>query len=312
MSLAAFVLRRLLWFVPLVLLVMLATFALMRGTGGSPFRPPEGYTGVPFALERDLRAHYHLDEPWFVEFAIYVKNVLTLNFGPSLVDRYLSVDAVVRDAFPVTFELVLLASLLAVPAGIALGTLAALRRNSLVDLVATATATAFLVLPIFFVTFLFSTYLVSKWHLFPDGWEGWEAKVLPVTALALAPLGYTARLIRAAVVETLREDYVRTARATGMRAGRIVVVHVLPNSLAPFLSAAVPMIALLVTGAFFVETSFDIPGASAFFLQAAKTRDYPLMMGLTVVLAVVVLTANLVSDVLLAIVDVRAREGAEA
>jgi ABC-type dipeptide/oligopeptide/nickel transport system permease component len=309
MSLATFLLRRLLWFVPLVLLVMLATFALMRGTGGSPFQPPEGYTGVSFALERDLRAHYRLDEPWFVEFAIYVKNVFTLNFGPSLVDRYLSVDAVVRDAFPVTLELVFLASAVAVPGGLALGTLAAVRRNSLTDLLTTATATAFLVVPVFFVTFVFSTYLVSEWHLFPGGWESWEAKVLPVAALALAPLGYTARLIRAAVVETLQEDYVRTARATGIRAGRLVAVHVLPNSLTPFLSAAVPMIALLVTGAFFVETSFGIPGASAFFLQAAKTRDYPLMMGLTAVLAFVVLAANLLSDVLLAVVDVRVREG---
>lgn len=309
MSLAAFVARRLLWFAPLVVLVMLATFALMRGTGGSPFRPPEGYTGVPFALERELRAHYHLDEPWFVEFAIYVKNVFTLNFGPSLVDRYLSVDEVIRNAFPISLELVFLASAVAVPAGIALGALSALKRNSLADLLMTATATAFLVVPVFFVTFVLSTYLVSEWHVFPGGWESWEAKVLPVTALALAPLGYTARLIRAAVVETLQEDYVRAARAKGMRAGRLLVVHVLPNSVAPFLSAAVPMIALLVTGALFVETSFGIPGASAFFLQAAKTRDYPLMMGLTVVLAVVVLTANLLSDVLLAMVDPRVREG---
>jgi ABC-type dipeptide/oligopeptide/nickel transport system permease component len=287
---------------------MLATFALMRGTGGDPFRPPEGYVGVPYQTERVLRRYYRLDEPWVVEFAIYVRNVATLDFGPSLVDRHLTVNDVIGQALPVTLELVLLAAAWAVPLGVLLGVWAGVRRGSGGDLLATSAATLLLVLPVFFVAYVFSMYLVTRWQLVPGGWDGAGSKVLPAIALGLAPAGYVARLIRVAVVEALGEDYVRTARAKGLRRGRIVWVHVLRNSLAPFLAAAVPMIALLVTGAFFVEQAFGIPGASSYFVEAALTRDYPLLMGLTVALAALVLAANLVSDVLLAATDPRIRE----
>jgi len=287
---------------------MLVTFGMLRGAGGDPFRPPEGYTGVSYQQERVLREFYRLDEPWLYEFAVYVRNVATLNFGPSLVQRDLSVDDVVRNALPITLELVLLSAAWAVPLGVLLGVWAALRRGSGRDLLATSAATVLLVIPVFFVAYLFSTYLVTRWGIAPGGWDGRGSKVLPVLALGLAPVGYVARLIRAAVVEALDEDYVRTARAKGLRPWRVVWVHVLRNSLAPFLSAAVPMIALLVTGAFFVEGAFGIPGASFRFMEAALTRDFPMLMGLTVVLAVLVLVANLVSDVLLAAVDPRIRE----
>jgi ABC-type dipeptide/oligopeptide/nickel transport system permease component len=308
MSLAAFILRRVLTTIPLLLVVMLATFALMRGIGGSPFRPPEGYVSVPGPLQLILSRFYHLDDPWFVQYAIYVKNVFTFNFGPSMVERNLDVSDAISQSFPVTLELVALATVWAVPLGIGLGVLAGTRRNSLVDFLATSTATVIFVVPVFFVAYASSEYLVHEWQLFPSGWAGGKAKIVPSFALALAPAGYIARLIRGAVVETLQEDYVRTARAKGLRRRRIIVVHVLRNSLAPFLSAAMPMLALLITGAFFVEDFFAIPGVSSFFVQGAVTRDYPLLMGLTVALAIVVLAANLVSDVLLALVDPRLRE----
>ncbi|MGH3004721.1 MAG: ABC transporter permease [Gaiellaceae bacterium] len=309
MSFGIFILRRLLWTLLLIPLVMLATYALMRGSGGSPFRPPEGYFVVPETYQRFLTEFYRLDEPWFVEYANYVKNVFTFEFGPSMIFRNLDVTDVIRQSFPVTIELVLLATAWAVPIGVTLGLLAAVRRNSVFDALATSTASVMLVLPVFFVAFVFSEYLVFEWDLLPAGWGSWEAKILPSFALALAPIGYIARLVRAAAVETLEEDYVRTARAKGLRRRRVVWVHVLRNSLVPFLSAAVPMLALLVTGAFFVEQLFRIPGAASSFIEAALTRDYPLIMGLTVALAVVVLVANLISDVLLALVDPRVREG---
>ncbi|MGH3006546.1 MAG: ABC transporter permease [Gaiellaceae bacterium] len=303
-----FVVRRLLWTIPLLLGVMLVTYALMRGSGGSPFEPPEGYIGVPETYERFLREHYHLDEPWLVEFAYWVKSVFTFDFGPSLVLRNLNIESIVRNALPVTVELVLLSAAWAVPVGVALGVWAATHRARIVDFLATSTATLLLVVPVFFVAFALNRYLALEWHLFPRGWEGWQTKVLPCFALGLAPVGYVARLVRAAVVEALEEDYVRTARAKGLRWRRVVWVHVLRNSLAPFLSAAIPMIALLITGAFFVEEAFGIPGASSFFLEGARTRDYPIIMNLTAALAVIVLIANLISDVLLALVDPRIRE----
>jgi ABC-type dipeptide/oligopeptide/nickel transport system permease component len=309
MSLAAFVVRRVLWSIPLLLLVMLVTFALLRGAGGTPFNPPEGIPGLPAPKQRELTRFYHLDEPWFVEYAIYVRNVSTLEFGPSLVNRYQSVDDVVENGFPVTGELVLLAAAWAVPVGILLGVLAAVRRSSLVDYLATSAATVLLVVPVFFVSYVLSRYLALEWHAFPLGWDGWRAKLLPTFALGLAPAGYVARLVRGAVVETLQADYVRTARAKGLRTPRVVGLHVLRNSAVPLLSAAVPMIALLITGAFFVESYFGVPGASVAFLDAARARDYPMVLGLTVALATVVLAANLLADVVLALLDPRIREG---
>lgn len=308
MSLGAYIVRRAVWTIPVVLGVLFVTFVLMRGAGGDPFRPPEGFSGVPESYARVLRDYYHLNDPWLVEFAYWVKNVFTLQFGPSLVFRDLNVSDVVRHALPVTLALVFLAAAWAVPVGIALGLWAGTNRGQLADLAGSALASVLLVLPVFFVVFALHQYLVVEWGLLPTGWDTWRARALPIFALGLAPAGYVARLVRAAVVETMEEDYVRTAQAKGLRRQRIVGVHVLRNSLVPMLSAAIPMIALLVTGAFFVETAFGVPGASEFFIQAVRARDYPVIMNLTAALAVVVLLANLAADVLLVVVDPRIRE----
>jgi dipeptide transport system permease protein len=299
----AFVVRRLLWTIPLILVVMLVTFALMRGIGGSPFRLEFG--GVPAALRLRFEQYYGLNDGWFVEFWNYVKHVATFDFGPSLVDRYTTVDQVIKERFPVSMELAGLAALWAVPLGTGLGLVAALERNGRVDRVATVVATVILVVPVFFFADLAATNFVHKWHLVPAGWDSWKARIVPSLVLGLAPAGYIARLIRSAVVETLEQDYVRTARAKGLYQDRIVWRHVVPNSLTPFLSAAVPMLALLVTGAFFVESSFGIPGAAQYFVSAVKDRDYPMVMGLTVALAVIVIFANLAADVAAALIDRR-------
>jgi dipeptide transport system permease protein len=308
MSLASFVIRRVLWSIPILLLVMLATYALLRGAGGSPFTPPEGYIGVPETYERFLRDFYHLDEPWLVEFAFYVKSVFTLDFGPSLVQRNLSVDYVVEQAAPITLQLVLLAALWAIPLGIAMGLAAAVFRNRVLDRVLTSTATVFLVVPVFFVAYVTGRYVVREWHLVALGWENWDTRLVASLVLAFVPIGYIARLVRAAVVEQLVEDYVRTARAKGLRQRRVLWVHVLRNSLTTFLSAAVPLLALLVTGAFFVEAAFGIPGASSFYVEAARTRDTPVLLGVTVVLAVVLIMANALADIAMALLDPRTLE----
>jgi ABC-type dipeptide/oligopeptide/nickel transport system permease component len=307
-SLTAFVLKRVFWAIPVVLLVMLLTFLLMRSAGGSPFQPPEGVPGLPAPLQQEMTDFYHLDDPWYVEFAQYVKNVVTLDFGPSLVNRYHTVDDAVEQGFPVTAQLILLAAAWAIPVGILLGLFAAVRRSSVLDHLATSAASVLLVVPIFFVTYVLSRYLVYDWDVFPLDWETWQGKVLPVFALGLAPAGYAARLTRAAAVDTLQSDYVRTARAKGLRGSRVVGVHVLRNSSVPLLSATPPMLALLITGAFFVETAFAVPGVSAEFVQAARAKDYPMILGLTVALTVLVLVVNLIADILMAIIDPRMRE----
>jgi len=312
-----FIIRRLLTTVVLVLAVMLVTFALMRGMGGTPFSTQlDPNSGVSRAVEIQLREFYKLDEPWFVEFANYVKNVFTFRFGPSLVPppRFgatrVSVDEVMRENFPITLQLAGLAAAWAVVFGIPLGLAAALRRGSVVDYVASSLATALLVIPIFLITSLASRHLVHGTDLFPAGWDSWRTRLLASLTLSLAAIGYIARLIRAASVETLQEDYIRAAQAKGLRAKRIVVAHVLRNSLTPFLAAAAPTLALLVTGAFFVEAAFGIPGAAQQLVSAAERRDYPMLMGLTVAVVVVVALVNLIADIVATLLDPRLREAA--
>lgn len=316
-SLLAFTIRRLLWAPVVLLLVMLVTFTLMRGAGGSPFRLESG--GLPLPLQLELTDYYNLDEPWYVEFATYVRNVATLHFGPSLVRRNTfgppgvnregTVDVVIEESFPVTAELVLLAAAWAVPVGLLLGLVAGLRRNTRVDYALSGLATAMLAVPVFLVANAFYATLVDDWRLVPLGWEDPRTKAVASLALALAPAGYIARLTRAAVADTAGADHVRTARAKGLRRERIAFVHVLRNAVPGLLGAVVPTLGLLVTGTFFVESRFGIQGVGVYFVEAAKTRDYPLVMGLTVVLAAVMLLASLVADLLAAVLDPRIREG---
>jgi ABC-type dipeptide/oligopeptide/nickel transport system permease component len=303
----AYAVRRTLIAVPLLLFVTLVTFALMRGIGGSPFKLESG--NLPLPLQIRLTEQYNLDAPWPVEYATYVRNAATFDFGPSLVDRHLTVDDVIEQRFPITGELVLLAALWAIPIGVALGLLGAVRRGKSLDGLTTTVATLLLVVPVFLFADLVAEYLVVRWGVVPLGWEDGRTKAAASFVLALAPAGYVARLVRAAAVETMEQDYVRAARAKGLTRPRVLLAHVLRNSLTPSLAAAVPTFVLLVTGTFFVEAAFGIQGAADQFVTSARLRDYPMVMGLTVTLAVVVLTVNLLADLAAAALDPRLREG---
>jgi ABC-type dipeptide/oligopeptide/nickel transport system permease component len=299
-TLARLVLRRLLWAPVTLLVVMLLAFGLMRSAGGSPFRLETG--GLPRSLQIQLTSYYNLDEPWPVEFATYVRNVATFDFGPSLTTRQ-TVDAVIEQAFPVTGLLVALAAAFAIPVGLVLGLVAGLRPSTALDWVASGVSAALLALPIFLFT-----NLVLELDVAPRGWDDWSDRIGAAIVLGVAPAGYVARLVRAAVIDAGRSDSVRTARAKGLRGPRIAFLHVLRNSLTPFLHGAVPALALLLTGTFFVEQSFGIPGAGVWFVQAAKVRDYPMVMGLTVSLAAVFILVNLLADLASAALDPRTRE----
>jgi ABC-type dipeptide/oligopeptide/nickel transport system permease component len=302
----AYAVRRTLVSIPLLLFVTLLTFGLMRGIGGSPFRLESG--NLPLPLQLRLADTYNLDAPWPVEYVTYLRNAATFDFGPSLVDRNRTVDQIIEERFPVSGELALLAVLWAIPLGVGLGLAGAVRRGTAIDGLSTTVATLLTVVPVFLFADLLATYLVRDWQLVPLGWEDARTKAVASFVLALAPAGYVARLVRAGAVETLEQEYVRAARSKGLTQGRILTAHVLRNSLTPFLAAAVPTLTLLVTGSFFVEAAFGIPGAADQFVTSAKLRDYPMVMGLTIVLALVVLATNLVADLAAAALDPRIRE----
>ena len=303
-----FVVRRLVWTIPVLLLVILMTFVMMRQIKGNPFRKSE--RAIPAEIQANLNAKFGLDKPWYSQYATYVKGVFTLDLGPSMVLRGQSVNDIVGAHFPKSLELGGLAFLFAVLFGIPLGAIAALKANTAVDYGAMFFSNVGFAVPSFLVATLLIYFFALEWHVGvpTSGWNTWQSKVLPVIALGLGPMAYFARLVRGTMLETLQQDYIRTARAKGLRWRRVVSVHVLRNSLIPVVTAAGPLLGFQITGSFVIENIFAIPGIGRYYVTAVTGRDYSVVMGLTVLLAVIVIAANLVVDILYGILDPRTRE----
>ena len=194
--------------------------------------------------------------------------------------------------------------------GVPLGAIAALRANSVADYAAMFFSNLGFAVPSFLVATLLIYFFALKWDLgFPtSGWTTWESKVLPSIALGLAPMAYFARLVRGTMLETLQQDYIRTARAKGLRWRYVVAKHVLRNSLIPVVTAAGPLLGFLITGSFVIEQIFAIPGIGRYYVTAVTGRDYSVVMGLTVLLSVIVILANMLVDILYGILDPRTRD----
>ncbi len=307
----AFVLRRLFWTIPVILLVVLLTFLMMRAIPGNPFRKTE--RAIPVEIQRNLEAKFNLDEPWYVQYALYVKGVFTWDFGPSLVLRGRTANDIINDVFPVSIELGLLAFAWAIVIGIPAGIIAALRPNTVFDYGAMFFSNIGFAVPNFLVATLLIYFIALQFRLVPtSGWgEPWEPdprKILPSLALGLVPMAYFARLVRGTMLETMQQDYVRTAKAKGLRWRRVVGLHVLRNSLIPVVTAAAPLLGYIITGSFVIENIFAIPGIGRYYVTAVEGKDFSVVMGLTVILSLIIIVANLVVDVLYGFLDPRTRE----
>jgi len=305
-----FILRRILWTIPVILLVILMTFTMMKLIKGNPFRTTE--RPVPPAIQANLDRQFNLDKPWYLQYAYYVKDVFTFDLGPSLIQRNRDVNDVIKETFPVSLKLGGMAMLFAIVVGIPLGIIAALKQNTPVDYAAMAVVNAGYAVPNFLIATLLIYFFAVKWRdhtPFPtNGWAGWESWVLPVIALGHAPMTVLARIVRGSMLETLQQDYIRTAKAKGLRWRRVVGLHVLRNSLIPAVTAAGPLLGYLITGSFIVEFIFGIPGIGRYYVTSVSGRDYSVTMGITVLLSVIIITANLVVDILYGYLDPRTRD----
>jgi ABC-type dipeptide/oligopeptide/nickel transport system permease component len=302
-----FIVRRIFWTIPVLLIVIFMTFMMMRQIGGNPFRHSE--RAVPEAVQRNLERKFHVNDPWWKQYAYYVKGVFTLDFGPSLVLRGQTVNDIIKEHFPKSIELGVLAFLFAIVVGVPLGMVAALRQNTIVDYSAMFFSNVFHALPSFLVATLMIYFIALKADLVPtSGWTSPESKILPAIALGFAPMALFARLVRGSMLETLQQDYVRTARAKGLRYRRVVGLHVLRNSLIPVITAAGPLLGFIITGAFVIELIFNIPGIGQYYITAVNARDYSVVMGVTVLLSVIIIIANLIVDILYGILDPRTRD----
>jgi ABC-type dipeptide/oligopeptide/nickel transport system permease component len=305
-----FIFRRIVWTVPVILLVVLFTFLMMRQIKGNPFRTTE--RAVPASIQKNLERKYHLDKPWYMQYLYYVKGVVTFDLGPSLVQRNQSVNDVIKEHFPISLKLGLFAMIWAILVGIPLGVLSALKQNSIFDYVTMAFVNTGYAIPNFFIATLLIYFFAVKWGavtgLATNGWGGWRTWILPAVALGHAPMTVFARVIRGSMLETLQQDYIRTAKAKGLRWRRVVGLHVLRNSLIPVVTAAAPLLGFLITGSFIVESIFGIPGIGRYFVISVTGRDYSVTMGITVMLSVIIIVANMAVDILYGYLDPRTRD----
>ena len=313
-SLAIFIIRRILWMIPIVFFVILITFFLMHLAPGSPWDRTGGRQ-LSAAVTHNLDIKYGLDKPGYEQFAIYLGNVLHFDFGLSYQYENKTVTSLIGEGWPYTATLGVLAFLLIVPVGIALGVLAALRQNSRVDYITMGFATLAASFPNFVVGALMVvvfSVLMAKWTQYafflPSADFGLDDHlIMPVITLALLPIAYTARLTRASTLDTIRQDFIRTAWAKGLSERLVVVKHVLKNSLIPVVTTLGPTFAFLVTGSVIVETVFNIPGIGRAFVIAVNSRDYPMILGTTVLFSLVIAVANLIVDVAYVFIDPRVR-----
>lgn len=306
----AFIIRRILWTIPVLLLVILMTFLMMKLIKGNPFQVTE--RPVPPSIQANLERKFNLDKPWWQQYLLYVKGVATLNLGPSLVQRDQDVNDIVKEHFPTSIKLGVMAIIFAIVIGVPLGIFAALRQNTVFDYTAMGIANIGFALPSFLVAtlliYIFALRLKDYTHLPTNGWSGPSSWVLPVIALGIYPMTYFARLVRGTMLETLQQDYIRTAKAKGLRWKVVVGKHVLRNSLIPFVTAAGIVLGYLITGSFIVEWIFGIPGIGRYYVTAVTGRDYSVVMGVTVLLSVIIIVANLVVDILYGYLDPRIRD----
>ena len=316
----AFALKRVLWTIPVLLVCVTILFALMRAIDSTPLRhgPPLGLSNVawvkysdqqPEAIKRNQERKLGLDAPWHVQYVRYLGSLARFDFGPTFTFPYRTVNSILREQGPITLLLVLLALVWAFALGITLGIAAALWSGTLVDRIVTALIAVTMGIPNFFFAAVLLWLLAVKVGVVPAfGWEGWRAKLLPSFVLSLVPLSMIARVLRAEMLEVLGHGHVRVARAKGLRRARVLRVHVLRPALIPVVSMTGPLLGGLVTGLFVVEWTFAIPGIGRYFIAAAGAGDYPLTLGLTVVLTAAIVLANMVSDIALAALDPRIRD----
>lgn len=298
--------RRLLFVLPTLLAVYTITFLIMHATPGGPW----DRTGKPLPPQAvaNLNARYHLDDPLWKQYLSYLGRALHGDLGPSYAERSRDVADIIGDFLPVSVQLGLLAMLAALAAGIPLGLFAAVKQNTWMDYLATFLSVAGAATPSYVVVALLIVVLALGLHAVPtSGWDGIASTrvIIPVVGLAAAPAAALARYTRSATLEVLRQDYVRTARAKGLRPGTILSRHVLRNALNPVLTVAGIIFADLVTGSFFVETVSGVPGIGRYFVTAASGRDYPVLMALTLFYAGLIILVNLLVDLGYGLLDPR-------
>ncbi|MFL5652017.1 MAG: ABC transporter permease [Chloroflexota bacterium] len=301
----AYIGRRFLWIIPVLFTVSVITFFLMHAVPGGPW---DREKHLPKGTQDRLNAQYGLDQPLYAQYINWAGAFIQGDFGPSYRYQDRRVNDIVADGFWTTFQLGVMAFILAVVVGIPLGIFAALGHNRGPDYLATSISIIGIATPVFVLAILMIVFFSVNLGWFPTGgWKGPQYWVLPTIALAGFSIAIIARYTRASMLEVTRKDFIRTAQSKGLRSQAVVTRHMIRNALIPVVTILGPTLAFLVTGSFIIERIFGIPGIGQFYITSISTRDYSLLMAMTMLYAFAVAFLNVVVDVLYAYIDPRIR-----
>ena len=301
-----YIFKRLLAGVLTMVVLITVAFFMMHAMPGGPFSPSEE-KNVPIEVLERIAASYGLDQPVWKQYLMYWQNLLRGDLGVSYKTAG-TVNEKITGHFPASAQVGALSVLFSLLVGIPMGLIAALYRGKAADLTTLALATIGISVPVFVLSLLLSYLFSSKLNWLPTyGLDSWLCYILPVVCLSFNPIAYIARQTRSSMLEALEQDYVRTARAKGVTELMVVVKHALKNALTPVITYLGPLVAGLLTGSFIVESRFAIPGLGYYFVRSISDRDYTMIMGIVIFYGLFVVICNLVSDILLAIVDPRVK-----
>jgi oligopeptide transport system permease protein len=306
---SAYVIRRLLAFIPTLLVIYTFTFFLMHATPGGPW--DTGEKPLPATVQENLKRAYGLDDPLWKQYVNYLTNAAQGDFGPSYTQRSRTVRDIVSETFPVSLKLAGVAMFIATLVGIPLGVLGAVRHNTVLDFISTVVSIIGVSTPSYVVTSLLVLFLSSRLHWLPtSGWDGVFSTrvIIPALALALYPAAVLARYTRSSMLDVLRMDYVRTARAKGLTGRSVLAGHCIKNALLPVVTIAGIVLADVATGSFFVETIDQVPGVGRYFVQSISGRDYSVILATVLLLGFTVSLLNLIVDLLYPLLDPRVME----
>jgi peptide/nickel transport system permease protein len=303
-----YILMRLAGVVGVLLAVSFITFVLMKAVPAGPFdiMGVRANKAIPDLLKKQLEVKYGLDKPVLVQYLLFLKNAVRLDFGYSFYYQGQTIRQIFQKQWPYSIQLGLLTMGFSILVGMGLGIIAAMRQNSVFDYFGTAVALFCLAMPSFVFALILQIVFALKLHWVPTGgWDRPQQWVLPVIANSLGPVLILQRFTRASMVDVMRSNYVRTARAKGLTEQRVTFIHIFKNALTPIVTVGGPMLAGLVVGSFFVESIFRIPGIGQFFVTAIQNRDYPLIMATTLAWTAIISITYLITDLVYAVIDPR-------
>lgn len=296
-----YIIKRVLLAFATVLIICTITFFTMHAVPGGPFNKEKALSAETIQA---LNERYNLDKPLIVQFGLYLKGLAQGDFGVSLKNGR-EISTIIKDSFPISAKLGIMAMALALVLGTVFGSIAALKRNTIIDRIIVFLSTLFTAVPSFILATILLYIFCNKLGWFPVWSANEPSYVLPVIALAAYPMAYVTRLAKTSMLDALGQDYIRTAKAKGVSKWLIIFKHALRNSLIPVITYAGPQIAYIITGSMVIESIFTVGGIGSKFVTAINDRDYTLIMATTVFLATIMVVANLICDLLYKLVDPR-------